>query len=98
MARRYSIIPQEHKCFVCGCENVKLHQHEALYGTALRKLSIQEGLVFYLCPKHHNMSDEGVHYNRELDLKLKRIAQEEWLKQHNNDMQKWMRIFRRNYL
>ena len=98
MARRFSIIPQDHACYVCGASNVKLHQHEALFGTAHRKLSIQEGLVFYLCPNHHNASKDGVHFNRELDLKLKRIAQEEWLKQHNNDIDLWMKIFRRNYI
>lgn len=97
MARRFSIIPQEHACYVCG-QKTNLHQHEAIFGMAHRKLSIQEGLVFYLCPRHHNMSSEGVHQNIELDLKLKRIAQAEWLKQHNNDIDLWMKIFRRNYL
>jgi len=94
---RFSIIPQSQACYVCGCKT-NLHQHEAIFGTAHRQLSIREGLVFYLCSKHHNMSSEGVHQNRELDLKLKRIAQAEWLKQHNNDIDLWMKIFRRNYL
>lgn len=97
MAVRFSIIPQEKECYVCHSRG-KLHQHEALFGWAHRELSIREGLVFWLCPRHHNASNEGAHFNRELDLRLKRIAQEEWLKQHNNDMEQWMKIFRRNYL
>lgn len=75
MDRRFSIITKDlWHCTVCGT-TFNIHKHEVFYGTANRKLSIKYGLVIPLCAKHHNMSNEGIHYNRKLDLKYKKIAQ-----------------------
>ena len=65
-----SIINNEKKCLVCGT-TYNLHLHHIFEGTGKRKVSEQYGCWCYLCAKHHNMSDEGVHFNKELDLKLK---------------------------
>lgn len=32
-------------------------------------------MKIWLCARHHNMSDEGIHFNKELDLEVKRYAQ-----------------------
>lgn len=42
------------------------------------------------------MSDEGVHFDRELDLKLKRECQEIWERNHTRD--EWYRKFGKSYL
>ena len=42
------------------------------------------------------MSDYGVHFDRELDLRLKRECQEEFEKRHSHE--EFMAIFGRNYL
>lgn len=42
------------------------------------------------------MADYGVHFNKELDRKLKVLAQERFEEMHGHD--KFMQIFRKNYL
>lgn len=83
--KRYSIIQNEKKCFVCGT-TLNIHIHEVMYGKN-RKNSINDGLCVYLCGKHHNLSNEGVHFNHELDMKLKKIAQCKWCEYYNKNEQ-----------
>ena len=76
-----SIIQDEKVCIVCGSTNTV--EHHCFFGTANRKLSEKYGLKVYLCPYHHNMSDEGVHFNKELDDEIKKIAREKFEQTYN---------------
>lgn len=78
-----SIIQEEKECFVCKTRQ-GLHKHHVFYGTANREKSEQYGLTVWLCGRHHNMSDEGVHFNKELDDKLKKHAQRKFESTHGN--------------
>jgi hypothetical protein len=69
-----SIIQTEKQCFVCGT-TYNLHDHHIIYGTSNRKQSEKYGLKVWLCQEHHTGS-AGVHFNRDLDLHLKKLAQE----------------------
>ena len=60
-------------CFVCESPYVQVHH--ILYGTANRKISDKLGYVAPLCQEHHTGST-GVHFNKALDLHLKKLAQE----------------------
>lgn len=96
MDKRFSIITKDFEnCVVCGT-SLNIHKHEIFYGTANRKLSIKYGLVISLCAKHHNMSNEGIHYNKKLDLKYKKIGQKKFEKIYP-DLD-FIKIFGRNYL
>lgn len=77
-----SIISKEKTCFVCGTP-YNLHKHH-IFGASNRKHSENYGLWVYLCARHHNMSDAGVHFNKELDTELKELAQEKWEEIHGN--------------
>ena len=92
-----SILQTERKCYVCGGVN-NLALHHCIYGTGKRALSEKYGLTIWLCAKHHNMSDEGVHFNKELDLRIKQMAQQECMQQNNMTMDQWLKVFRRSYL
>ena len=72
-----------------------LHRHH-VFGAANRKWSEKYGLWVYLCPKHHNMSDAGVHFNKAIDNQLKQIAQREFEDTYGHD--KFMKVFGRSYL
>lgn len=72
-----SIISNERVCLICGT-NQDLHKHHIFNGYANRRLSEQFGCWCYLCGKHHNLSDQGVHNNEELNLYLKKLCQEKW--------------------
>lgn len=68
-----SLLSDEKECFVCKTTQ-NLHRHH-VYAGANRKISEQYGCWVYLCMYHHNGSKHGVHYDRELDLKLRRECQ-----------------------
>ena len=74
-----------------------LHRHEVFFGVNRQK-SIKYGLVVFLTPELHNMSDKGVHFNKEFDLYLKKIGQEAAMKYYNWNKEDFIRIFGKNYL
>lgn len=90
-----SLISNDKTCYVCGCNTV--HKHHIFYGTANRKQSEKYGCWVWLCPYHHNMSNDGVHFNRELDLQIKRECQERWEEVHGN-RDEFRKIFGKSYL
>lgn len=83
-------------CFVCGCGG-PMHIHHIFYGTANRSNSDKHGLIIPLCPKHHNMSNEGIHFNKDLDEGMKKLGQITF-ENVVGDREDFMRIFGRNYL
>ena len=91
------------RCFVCGKGGT--HLHHVFFGTANRKKSDEDLMFVYLCPYHHNMSNQGVHQNKELDNKLKVYAQKVWMDTYcDKDMSeedkinKFIERYGRNYL
>ncbi len=90
-----SLISNDKTCYVCGRNTV--HKHHIFYGTANRKQSEKYGCWVWLCPYHHNMSNDGVHFNRELDLQIKRECQERWEAEYGT-REEFRNIFGKNYL
>lgn len=81
-------------CIVCGRYGTELHH--IFFGVGNRKLSDRYGLTCGLCYDHHR-GNNGVHGgNRELDLELKRMAQEQFIKTYEDA--DFLAIFGRNYL
>lgn len=73
------------------------HRHEVFFG-ANRQKSIEYGLVVFLTPEAHNMSDKGIHANREFDLYVKRIAQRAAMEKYDWTIDDFREIFGKNYL
>lgn len=88
-----SIIQSEKECYVCKTTQ-GLHNHH-IFGASNRKHSERFGLTVFLCPMHHNMSDYGVHFNKELDTHLKQLAQLKFEETYNKS---FLEVFGRNYL
>ena len=88
-------------CCVCG--QTPTHIHE-VFGGPFRAKSKQYGLCVGLCGPHHNLSNAGVHYNKDLDLKFKQQAERMWIKTYCPDdsfdegVQKFIREFGKNYV
>lgn len=74
------------------------HRHEVMFGLRNRQKSIDDGLIVFLKPEYHNMSSNGVHFNREFDLYLKKIAERVWLKYYNKTIDDFISRYGRNYL
>ncbi len=82
-------------CYVCG--RPYPHHHHIIYGVANRKISDRYGYIAPLCDIHHNMSNEGVHFNKELDLHLKRMAQQHFEKNHGS-REDFIKIMGRSFI
>lgn len=91
---RRSIMSNERKCYVCGMTQ-GLHVHHVFFGPN-RKNSDQWGCWVYLCARHHNMSNEGVHFNKHLDNYIKAQTQRKFESLYGHD--EFMRIFGRDWL
>lgn len=89
-----SIIQSERECFFCGNPHVVCHH--VIYGMGYRQIAEDYGLTVWLCPRHHNMSRDGVHMNKERDLELKRFAQKVFEEKYSHEL--WMEKIGRNYL
>ena len=93
---RYSILQKEKKCYVCDTTS-NIHIHEVYFGKNRTK-SIQDGCCVYLCGKHHNQSNLGVHFNHELDLEIKKQMEKCWLEHYHKTIDDFIKKFGRNYL
>ena len=70
------------------------HKHH-IFGGSNRKHSEKYGLFVWLKPELHNMSNMGVHFNKEFDLYLKQIGQEAFEETYPD--LNFLEIFGRNY-
>lgn len=96
--KRYSIITSDlTHCIECGTTNVELH--EVFFGVANRHKSIEDGLVIPLCKKYHHQGNLiGIHKDKELNLKYKKIAERKWCEYYNKTIDDFVTRYGRNYL
>lgn len=90
-----SIISNERECLVCKTP-LNLHKHHIFFGNGNRELSEKYGCWCYLCARHHNFSNEGVHFNQRLNLQLRAFAQKRFIEVYP-DLD-FLKIFGVNYL
>lgn len=86
---------EDKECYFCK-KKQDLHLHHVFFGHANRKISDREGFVVWLCPYHHNMSNNSVHHNREMDLALKRKCQIEYERDHTRE--DFIKLIGKSYL
>lgn len=89
-----SIIQKEKECLVCHTRR-GLHRHH-VFGGPNRPISERTGMTVWLCGRHHNMSRDGVHRNKCLDMEVKRLAQHTF--EQYRSREEFMELFGRNYL
>lgn len=89
-----SILQDKKECFITH-RTYSLHKHH-IYGGANRRISEEHGFYIWLVPELHNMSDKGIHFNKDFDLRIKRLCQIEYEKTHSRD--EFMQLIGRNYL
>lgn len=92
-----SVLSNDKECYICH-STYNLHRHHVFGGTANRKKSEKEGCWVYLCAPHHNMSDAGVHFDKEANLKLKRECQAAWMAENDKSIDEFRKRFGKNYL
>lgn len=85
----------EKACYITGRKD-NLHLHHIYFGSGLRKISDKNGFTVWLIQKLHNGSNDGVHFNRELDLYLKRECQKKYEETHSRE--EFIALIGKNYL
>lgn len=90
-----SIMQNEKVCYVT-CSTYDLHKHHVFYGSANRRKSEQWGCWVWLRSDFHNMSNHGVHFDPELDERIKKETQRRFEELHGHEL--FMREFGKNYL
>lgn len=93
MKEEFCIMPENFLYSTKRMENY--HRHEVFFGKN-RQNSIKYGLIVFLPPEMHNMSNLGVHFNSEFDRALKRIGQKAF-EDYYPDLS-FIKIFGKNYL
>ena len=81
-------------CFVCGSPYIQTHH--VLYGAGNRIIADRYGYIIPLCLEHHT-GNGGVHFNEEMDLHFKQMAQEHFEK-HHGTREDFIKVFGKSYL
>ena len=81
-------------CYLCG-KHTETCRHE-IFGGSNRKDSKRLGLWVNLCPDCHNCSPKGVHFNRDVDLELKKDGQLAFVRAY--PFGDFLAIFGKNYI
>ncbi len=79
-----SILQSSKECLITGA-TAGLHKHHIYPGNPNRKISEANGFWCWLRWDWHNGADYAVHFNRNLDLQLKQMCQEEFEKTHSRE-------------
>ena len=89
-----SVIQTKKSCFFCGTDQ-NLHDHHIFFGISNRKNSERYGMKVWLCQEHHT-GNVGVHFNKDMDLALKELAQRKFEMSH--DREEFRTIFGKSWL
>ena len=89
-----NLLQDNKQCYITG-QVINLHRHHVFQGPR-RKASEKWGCWVWLTAEMHNMSNKGVHFNRELDIRIKQDMQRAFEAKHGHD--KFMEVFGKNYL
>lgn len=73
-------------------------RHEVFYGTSNRQKSIEDGLIIFLPPHLHNMSNKGIHFDNEFNKSVKRLGQKAYMHHYNKTIEEFIERYGRNYL
>jgi len=93
--RQPSIMQERKECYITGAK-CNLHAHEIYFGNPNRDKSLKWGCWVWLRGDWHNQSNYGVHFNSELDKRLKEECQIRFEQLYSRE--KFMQVFGRSYL
>ena len=81
------------RCIITGSDKsvADIHIHH-IFGGANKANSEKYHFLIPLRADWHNMADYGIHFNKELDLKYKKMCQEYWL-EHYGTKEEFIAVF-----
>ena len=93
-----SIIQNKKECFICRTNydvetTNRLHEHHIFEDTASEKYDLK----IWLCHRHHTTDPRySIHYQKQLDLELKQLAQRKFEESHSR--KEFIKHFIKSYL
>lgn len=90
-----SILQNDRACYITGATH-GLHKHHIYFGNPGRKISEANGFWVWLRCDWHNGAGYGVHFNHDLDLRLKQECQEKYEETHSR--LEFRRLIGKSYL
>lgn len=96
MAKKIESVMVANMKYCLVCHSPKVEVHHVYFGSANRQISDRMGFIVPLCYEHHR-GNSGVHFNRDFDLKLKRMGQEIYENKFGS-REDFIRLFGRSYL
>ena len=90
-----SIMQSTKECYITG-DTQGLHKHHVYFGNPNRRISEENGFWCWLRYDWHNGSSYGVHFNADLNNRLKRECQE--LFELNHTREDFISLIGKNYL
>lgn len=90
-----SILQDTRECYITG-DTQGLHRHHIYFGNPNRRRSEENGFWVWLRWDWHNGARYGVHFSRDLDLRLKRACQEKFEERHSREA--FRRLIGKSYL
>lgn len=94
MSYSKSIMQTQKECYITG-SLTNLHRHH-VFGGSKRKASEEWGCWVWLRAEYHNMSRLGVHFDHDLDIRIKRETQQRFEELYGH--KKFMEVFGKSYL
>jgi len=101
--RETILSPDLKHCFVCGTTD-NIHIHE-VFGGSFRSKSKEYKMCLPLCGIHHNLSNQGIHFNKQLDEYVKKRSEKIWIETYcdkelsvDEKISKFISVFGKNYL
>lgn len=73
------------------------HRHE-IFGGPNRQRSIKDGLVIFLIPEMHNMSNAGIHFNKQFRDYAHKVGQLAWMEYYNKSEQDFIKEYGKSYI
>lgn len=89
-----SIMQNDYECYITG-SRINLHRHH-IYAGGRRQASEKWGCWVWLRFDWHNGASYGVHFNKDLDRKLKAECQERFERLYGHE--KFMEVFGKNFM
>lgn len=68
------------------------------FGGANRDFSIEDGMIIFLKPEMHNMSDKGIHFNKAFMDYAHRVGQKAWQEYYNKTEEEFIQRYGKSYL
>ncbi len=95
-SKRFSILTDDlMHSYLSGIPTNTIHHIYGGYGR--RDISEREGFIIPLTPAEHNMSNQAIHFNKELDLYIKRKCQKRY-EDLGHTRNEFIALIGRNYL